>query len=136
MVDYRGNALYDTFVQPVQAFFADRHCSMTILTSAYSNQIEDLRSSITKSLRALDLDLPFTPIIKHPRSRTTGAKVIDALQFVPISLTEGPYRECIYCGRVTKVAAQKGAVVWGDRWVRVCPICNGKWLWMKNQLSN
>lgn len=109
---------------------------------------DELRHSITKSMRTLDLDNPYTPLLHRPNPRPPNQPVFDVVSFSYFKPADGPYKECLRCARATRVhthdrklsqsqgthaqAQAQGInqVTWIDRWGLLCPICNGKWLWM------
>jgi hypothetical protein len=95
---------------------------------AVAGTSDELRASIARDMCALNLDNPYTPLLHRPMSRLQNAPIFDILHFVPFTPADGPFRECVRCGRATRGAqVQKGAM-WAERWASACPICNGKWL--------
>lgn len=112
------------------------------LADLASGTPEELRVAIAKKMRTLNLDNPYTPLVHRP-TQSSPKSIHDVLSFVPFTPTDGPYKECLRCGRATRVHvhdrklahATQGTqshaqITWLDRWGLLCPICNGKWMWI------
>lgn len=98
---------------------------------AVAEGVDDLRATIARDLRALNLDNPYTPLLhRSPLNLPSQSPLMyDVLHFTQFNPKDGPYRECLRCGRATRGHAPKGSALWAERWAYICPICNGKWFW-------